>query len=181
MNKKILGIFVVFMLIAMLITPLVGIVQARKPTPISFKNIALGYGEPEYRQAGNNWISDASSYGLVTDDIVGEYAGNAYWIYHDWVGPIQDPFMLTVGLVNGHVLATYEVTEVMSMEKTGTIELRFNDVFGGEFAGTWVILGGTGDLKGLHGQGTWHVEYIIVDGQIVGGFQAFEGQIHFDP
>ena len=180
LNRKIL--LAVLALVAVLLAPLYfGVVNATSPIPVLFENHGLGFGESEYRQAGNNWISDASSYGLVTGDIVGEYAGNAHWIYHNWVGPYQDPMMLTVGLVNGHVLVTFDVTEVMGMEKEGTIRLRLNDVFGDEFAGTWVILGGTGELKGLHGQGTWHVELIIVDGQIVGGYQIFEGYVHFDP
>jgi hypothetical protein len=40
--------------------------------------------------------------------------------------------------------------------------------------GTWVIIGGTGGLAGLHGQGTWsHTAGIP-------GLQ-YEGQVHFDP
>lgn len=180
MNRKIL--LTVLALAAVLVaTPYIGMTLATPLTPILFENHGLGFGELEYRQAGNNWVSEASSYGVVTGDIVGEYSGNAHWIYHNWVGPYEDPFMLTVELVNGHVLVTFDVIEVMGMEKEGTLKLRFNDVFGDEFAGTWVILGGTGELKDLHGQGTWHVEYIIVDGQIVGGYQVFEGYAHFDP
>lgn len=165
----------------LLATPFIGLVNATRPIPIYFEQWGLGFGEAEYRQAGNNWISLASSYGVSTGDIVGEYAGNAYWIYHDWVGPYDDPFMLTVELVNGHVLGSMDITEIMGIEKTGTILFRLNDVFGDDFAGTWVIYGGTDELKGLHGQGTWHVKLIIVDDQIVGGYQVFEGQIHFDP
>lgn len=180
LNRKIL--LTVLALTAVLVaTPFIGTVHAKQPSSISFETHALGFGEPTYRLAGNNWISDANSYGFLVGDLVGEYAGNAHWIYHNWAGPYEDPFMLTVGLVSGHGLGTYELTEVMGMEKTGTIKLMWNDVFADEFAGTWVIYGGTDELKGLHGQGTWHVEFIIVGGQIVGGFQAFEGQIHFDP
>jgi hypothetical protein len=179
-DKKSLLAVLVFTAV-LLATPYMGIVRATQPISFSFEHLALGYGEPEYRQAGKNWISYASSYGIVTGDIIGEYAGNAHWIYHDWVGPYEDPFMLTVEKGNGNGLGTIDATLVMGMEKTGTIKFRFNDVFGSDFAGTWVFFGGTGDLKGLHGQGTWHVEYIIDDGQIVGGYQVFEGQAHFDP
>jgi hypothetical protein len=179
-NKKII-LTVLGLALVLMATPYMGIVRATQPIAFSFEHWALGYGEPEYRQAGNNWISYASSYGVVTGDIVGEYAGNAHWIYHDWVGPYEDPYMLTVEKGNGNGLGTIDATLVMGMEKTGTINFRFNDVFGSDFAGTWVLFGGTGDLKGLRGQGTWHVEYIIVDGQIVGGYQVFEGQAHFEP
>ena len=179
-DKK--SLLAVLVLTAVLLAiPCIGMVHAKKPLPISFEAHSLGFGEAEYRQAGNNWISDANSYGYLAGDLAGEYAGNARWVYHNWVGPYEDPFMLTVGLASGHGLGTYEITEVMGMEKTGTIKLMWNDVFGNEFAGTWVMYGGTDELKGLHGQGTWHVEYIIVGGQIVGGYQVFEGQAHLDP
>jgi len=43
-----------------------------------------------------------------------------------------------------------------------------------DLEGTWVIISGTGDLSGLHGQGTWwHTSGIP-------GLQ-YEGQVHFDP
>ena len=180
MKRKILFSTVIVLTAAILITPQITLVHATAPIPVLFEHWGLGFGEAEYRQAGNNWISHASSYGVSTGDIVGEYAGNAYWIYHNWVGPYDDPFMLNVEMVNGHVLGSMDITEIMGIEKTGTILFRLNDVFGDDFAGTWVIYGGTDELKGLHGQGTWHVEFIIVNGQIVGGYQIFEGQIHFD-
>jgi hypothetical protein len=43
-----------------------------------------------------------------------------------------------------------------------------------DLEGTWVIIGGTGDLSGLHGQGTWwHTSGIP-------GLR-YEGQVHIDP
>jgi|OpeIllAssembly_1097287.scaffolds.fasta_scaffold27541_2 hypothetical protein len=43
-----------------------------------------------------------------------------------------------------------------------------------ELHGTWVIIDGTGDLEGVHGQGTWW------HSRTVAGLR-YEGQIHFDP
>ena len=180
MNRKI-SIIIIVLSAVLLAAPCIGIVRGQQPASVSFEAHAQGFGEATYIQAGNNWISDANSYGFLSGDFLGGYAGNAHWIYHNWVGPYEDPYMLEVGLVSGHGLGTYEITEVLGVEKAGTIKLMWNDVFGDEFAGTWVIFGGTNELEGLHGRGIWHVEYIIVGGQIVGGYQAFEGQIHFDP
>jgi len=43
-----------------------------------------------------------------------------------------------------------------------------------DLQGTWVFISGTGDLAGVHGQGTWwHTSG-------VSGL-AYEGNMHFDP
>ena len=134
-------------------------------------------GTSEFRQAGESdtWISYGSTFGFVEGDIVGSFTADAYWIYHDWVGPVEDPFMLTLERGNGHVLLTIDPATVGG--KTGTIKLRFNDVFGDEFAGTWAIFGGADELKGVTGQGIWYID----PGYGLFGGQAFEGQIHITP
>jgi hypothetical protein len=48
-----------------------------------------------------------------------------------------------------------------------------------EWEGSWVILGGDGDLAALHGQGTW--SGYGAPGVWVWGTVAYEGQVHFDP
>jgi hypothetical protein len=177
-NRKIL-LTVLALTAVLLATPYIGMVHAKPPTNILFYVPMEGFGgTSEIRQTGESdtWISYGSTYGFVEGDIIGEFTADAYWIYHNWVGPVEDPFMLTLERSNGHVVLTINPTTIMGMEKTGTIKLRFNDVYGDEFAGTWVINGGTDELKGVNGQGTW---YIDPDYGLFGG-QAFEGQIHFD-
>ncbi len=63
--------------------------------------------------------------------------------------------------------------------KSGTFEVKIvSSGFGRLGApvtldGTWVIMGGTGDLSGLHGQGSCS--------NAGGGLNSYEGQIHLDP
>jgi hypothetical protein len=172
-NKKILLTVLPFAIVLLAI-PYVGLVSAKKPMPVSFGVMLTGVDMEtmEYRQNGPNWISQYISFGVVSGDIEGSMTGEPYWIFHHWVGPIEDPYMLTVEKGNGHVLLTIDPATVG--DKTGKIVLRFNDVFGTDFAGTWVIIGGTGELKGIHGQGTWSIDF-------VNGIQVFKGKIHFDP
>ena len=163
----------------LLATPYIGMVQAKAPTPVLFGAMLTGvdFATMEYRQNGPNWVAQYISFGYLFGGIEGDFIGEPYWIFHHWVGPYEDPFMLTMERGNGHVLLTVDVTEVMGEEVTGTLTLKFNDVWGSDFAGTWVIVGGTNDLKSLHGQGTWIVPGIVDDIEC----QAFEGEIHFDP
>ncbi len=177
MNRKIL--LTVLALTAVLVaTPYVGMVHAKKPTPVLFGAMItdIDMESIEWRQNGPNWIGHYISYGFLFGDIEGSFTGEPYWICPHWVGPYEDLFMETLEKGNGHVLLTIDVTLVKNMEKTGTLILRFNDVCGTDFAGTWVIVGGTGDLKGLHGQGTWGIG--LIEGVLC---QAFEGKVHFAP
>lgn len=173
LNRKILLISLALSSVLLTI-PYVGLVSARQPMPVSFGVTLTGIDMEtiEYRQNGPNWIAQYISFGVVSGDIEGSMTGEPYWIFHHWVGPYEDPLMLTVEKGNGHVLLTIDPATVV--DKTGKVVLRFNDVFGIDFAGTWVIIGGTGELKGNHGQGTWSIDF-------VNGIQVFEGKIHFDP
>lgn len=173
MNRKIL-LTALVLTTFLLATPYLGIAHATPLTPVLFgvRFDTFG-GTQEYRQAGNNWIIHANTYSDLIGDIEGSMTAEAYWIFHDWAGPVEDPFMLEVGSVNGHVLLTIDATVD---GKIGTIQIRFNDVTG-ESVGRWVIIGGTEELTGLHGQGIWYGPDFI-DGVLC---QVFEGQIHFDP
>jgi len=182
-KRKIL--LMVLALTAVLVaTPYVGMGYAKPPTDALFyvPNVGFG-GTNEWRQAGNsnNWILYASTYGNLEGDIVGTMTAEAHWIWHfedEWVGPDEDPFMLEAppSSGNGGSVLTVDPDLVMGNSVTGTLTLKFV-TRGNEFAGTWVIYGGTGDLKGITGQGTW---YIDPSYGLFGG-QAFEGKIHFDP
>jgi hypothetical protein len=173
MNRKIL-LTVLALAAVLFATPYIGMVHATTPMPVSFGVTLTGIDEEtvDYRQNGPNWIAQYISFGLVSGDIEGSMTGEPYWIYHQWVGPDEDPYMLEVEKVNGHVLLTIDPATVG--DKTGKIVLRFNDVFGTDFAGTWVIIGGTDELKGIHGQGTWSID-------LVNFVQVFEGKIQFNP
>lgn len=176
MKKKIL--LMVLALTAVLVaTPYFGMVYATKPMPITFGVPFDTFGGDlprEIRQAGNsyNWIEYANTNGEYIGDIVGTFTAKAHWIYHDWVGPVEDPDMSEVGQnPNGHVVVTIDPESVMGETVTGTLTLKFTSP-----GNNWVIYGGTGDLEGLHGQGTWGMGMI---GMRV--CQVFEGQVHFAP
>jgi hypothetical protein len=162
MNKKIVMLTITLLAVFLMVPSLIGTTQAcwwRRPVvceSVSFQIPMEGFGitSYEYRQVGNNWITHASTYGLFTGDIEGSFTADACWIYYNWVGPDEDPYMLTVGWTNGRVLHTITATTVLGMEKTGTMKLMFI-VNGEEIAGTWIIYGGTGELKGIHGRGTF--------------------------
>jgi hypothetical protein len=181
-KRKIL--LMVLALTAVLVaTPYVGTVYAKPPTDALFYVPMEGFGgTQEYRQAGNsnNWIIYGSTYGNLEGDIVGSMTAEARWIWHfedEWVGPELDPFGLTVPYSsNGGSVLTVEPDTVMGNPVTGTLTLKFV-TRGNDFAGTWIIKGGTGDLKGITGEGKWFMDF---DYGLFGG-QAFEGKIHFDP
>ena len=182
MNRKIL-LIILALTAVLLATPYIGMVHAKPPTDVLFYVPMEGFGGTgEVRQVGNsnNWISYASTFGFLEGDIEGSMTAEAHWIWHfedEWVGPEEDPYMLTVPhSSNGGSVLTVDPDTVMENSVTGTLTLKFV-TRGNEFAGTWVIKGGTGDLKGITGQGTWYIdpEYGLMGGQ------AFEGKIHFDP
>jgi hypothetical protein len=168
----------------LLATPYIGMVHAKPPTDVLFfvPMEGFGIGPSEVRNAGNsnNWISYGSTFGFLEGDIEGSMTAEARWIWHfedEWVGPEEDPLMLTVPhSSNGGSVLTVYPEEVMGIAVTGTLILKFV-TRGNEFLGTWVIYGGTGDLKGITGQGTWYMDPLY---GLFGG-QAFEGQIHINP
>lgn len=180
MNRKIL-LTVLALTAVLLATPYIGMVHAKPPTDVLFYVPMEGFGGTmEIRQAGksNNWISYASTYGFLEGDIEGSMTAEAHWIWHfeeEW-DPDLDPFMLTPHSSNGGSVLTVDPDTVMGIPVTGTLTVKFV-TRGNEFAGTWVIECGTGDLKGITGQGTWYMD----PGYGLMGGQAFEGKIHFYP
>jgi len=179
MNRKIL-LTVLALTAVLLAIPYIGMAHAVPPTDIEFYIPMEGFGgTAEVTQAGesNNWISYGNTYGSIEGDIVGSMTAEARWVYHfedEWAGPEVDPYMMTVPFRgSGGPVLTIIPTTIMGMEKEGTLILKFT-ARGNEFAGTWVIIGGTEELKDVSGQGTWYIDpnYGLF------GAQAFEGQIH---
>jgi len=65
-------------------------------------------------------------------------------------------------------------------DKTGGLVIRLvgKAEFGQMWHGKWVILSGTGELEGIHGQGTWWG--LGAPGLNQWGYVDYEGWIHFD-
>jgi hypothetical protein len=182
MNRKIL-FKATSIIVVLLAASYIGMAYAKPPTDTLFYVTMEGFGGTmEMRQTGesNNWICYANTAGFLEGDIVGSMTAEAHWIWHfmdEWVGPEEDPLALTVPhSSNGGSVLTVDPDSVMGNSVTGTLTLKFV-TRGNEFAGVWVILGGTGDLKGTTGQGIW---YLDLGYGLIGG-QAFEGKIHIDP
>jgi hypothetical protein len=175
---------VVALTTVLLATSYIEIAYSKASTDVLFYVSMQGFGgTSEYRQAGNsnNWILYSSTFGDLEGGIVGTMSAEAHWIWHfedEWVGPEEDPFMLAAppSSGNGGSVLTVVPDTVMGTPVSGTLTLKFV-TRGNEFTGTWVIKGGTGDLKGVTGQGTWFIDPTY--GQF--GGQAFEGKIHFNP
>jgi hypothetical protein len=180
MNRKIL-FKATSIIVVLLAASYIGMAYAKPPTDTLFYVTMEGFGGTmEMRQTGesNNWICYANTAGFLEGDIVGSMTAEAHWIWHfeeEW-DPILDPFMLTPHGSNGGSVLTVDPDTVMGIPVTGTLTVKFV-TRGNEFTGTWVIYKGTGDLKGITGQGTWYMdpEYGLMGGQ------AFEGKIHFNP
>jgi hypothetical protein len=176
MNKKIL-LSILMLSAVLLATPYISMVHATKPTSVLF-GVALPTVQVlynEFRQDGPNWVEHDGLQAQLIGDIVGTMTSDARWVIQHWVGPVQDPYMLQVVHSTGHIVITVDPATIDG--KTGTLTILFNQDVPTALAGTWVIIGGTGDLKSLHGQGTW-----TIPGFVNGvPCQVFEGQVHFDP
>ncbi len=96
---------------------------------------------------------------MLTGDIVGSATSEARWVNHN----VGTPDLTR----NVHTILTFSPATVAG--KTGTIYFMLNGATGG---GNWVILGGSGELAGLHGQGTFTTNGLALN---------YEGEIHFDP
>jgi hypothetical protein len=111
----------------------------------------------------DNAVLHLISTGTYTGSITGSYTGDGRWVGHN----VGTPDLWR----NTHNVATFSSATVMG--KTGTLSIM---LIGKTDGGTWVIIGGTGDLAGLHGQGTYSST-----GALFGKVADYEGEIHFDP
>jgi hypothetical protein len=124
---------------------------------------------PEEKMAGGNLhmkIADEGYWegtfdGLSTDYGFAIIHRAGHWTYKGWV--LLDPVT-----VDG---------------KTGSIEMRVNgsrpDMFS-DWTGMWVIIGGTGELENLRGQGTWWGPGWQGDPDFYGEI-PYAGNYHFAP
>jgi len=162
MSRKVLVTAVILMAVALLTT--IGMARATPPTQISGKVWILGATVYEVRQAGesDNRLINLSLRGKFTGDIMGNYTSESRWVVHD----VGTPDAWT----NFRGVSTTSPATVMG--KTGTLLWLLKGV--SEKGGTWVIIGGTGDLANLHGQGTYSP---TANPNVVN----YEGQVHFDP
>jgi hypothetical protein len=185
-NRKVFGIAVVFMIVAMLALP-ISAVLAETPTQITGKWRFTGFLPP-----GVTLDKKAGANAFLTMHNSGEYfEGPLIGTFDNWIAlnfhygdpeivaglPDSPPYSVYFGtpkiVDNRKMMRTFTGT-VMGYAGTLTISLERHWVPGlGVMKNSWHIMSGTGELANIHGQGTWWTTSP--------GNHEYEGTIHFAP
>jgi hypothetical protein len=169
-KRKVLGIVVVLMAVAILATPLLGIAYAKKPTFVSGTQMITGYtpGTDVRKGKSDNVLSTATLFVTWSGDIAGDTEYEGRLMLHKWVPPSGGPDTT----VNIHERIYFETVTVLG--KTGSLTLA---VCSGGSKGVfrWTIIEGTDELTNLHGNGIYYVTDMLQ------GLYYYEGYVHFDP
>jgi hypothetical protein len=82
------------------------------------------------------------------------------------------------GVIHGSLTLTTGIS-VLGIAKTGTLDIKLHNVIerGDKSGGVWRIVGGTGDLEGLHGEGTLELSVFQPPKMVI----AYTGQVHYEP
>ena len=165
MNKKIL-IFAVALMAVVTVTLPVSLVSATKPLPVSFSVTIIPSGPPAApKMAGNsdNGFVTPESDIFLTGGISGTGTYSGRWVIHNSGDP-ENVFVTSKG--------RYEIEATVD-DKSGTLYFKACTKTGSGKPSTWRIVGGTGELAGLHGQGTFTAVDLFN--------YNYVGQVHFDP
>ena len=167
MNKKILSAFVSLLAVGMLALPL-SMVHAQNDKFVEVTGVFyLAYdGENGGNFPGNNFIwyqTDCTM--MCTGSIIAAGTVDFTFIF---IKPVYEGASV-VDSHRGLVREVYTLTNpIISGIPYEECELTI-----GESCGNWRVLGGTGDLANVHGQGTtWGITEFMI---------GYEGWIHFDP
>lgn len=168
MKRKVLGIVVVLMAVAILATPLLGVAYAKKPEFVSGTQMITGYEPISEVQKGksDNFLSIAMLSVTWSGDIAGDTEYEGVLMLHNWVPPMGGPDTTA----NIHERIYFESVTVLG--ETGSLTLA---VCSGGSKGVfrWTIIDGTDELANLHGNG----RYWVTEAP----FYDYEGYVHFDP
>lgn len=167
MKRKIL--LIVLALTGVLVaTPYVGVVYAKPSTSVSGAIMITGYIPLEILPRGNsdNVAMKVLLTAMFTGDIAGTTTYEAIWIIHNRE--------VNLG-ANMHEKIIFETVTVLGKTGSLTLEANMGSKRPADSVWHWTILGGTGELAGLHGHGTWAPEN---PGDFV---EYYEGEVHFDP
>jgi hypothetical protein len=165
MKKKILGIVVVLMAVAMLVTPFIGMVYAKKPTFVSGTQEVTVYTpiDDVPRGKSGNVLSTTRFEVTWTGDIDGIATYTGILMVHNlpsFAINIHEKIFFPTVTVNGE-------SGSLTMQVSANLA-RGQDVF------RWTIIDGTGELANLHGNGIYWVD-------LATGIYYYEGAVHFDP
>ena len=160
MKKLLLTLLLVCMVLLMASLP----VYAAPPTEVS------GIFDIEVTVTGSRLAGpNMFIYGTDVEDWQGHLTGvgETEWVVRAYASGRAT--FSSQGVFTGTVLGS----------ETGTMEYRLTGRIppgGGDWYGQWVILGGTGGLANVHGQGIWYGPGFGYDPD-----HWYEGQVHFDP
>ena len=163
-EKKTLSVMFVILIASVLLAMSMPVANATTSIQISGSIIInTGVISPNPAGESDNSVLHISSTGMWTGGIMGSNTGEARWVGHNVLTPES--------WRNTHNVVTFSSATVMG--KTGGLSIM---TIGKTDGGKWVILGGTDELEGLHGQGTY-----LQTGAMFGKVSDYEGEIHFDP
>ncbi len=172
--KKMIGAILLLGLTLFAFAPTILMVQATKPTEVSGSYIAIP--PPISNVVTNDGKSDNTKQDLsITVKWQGDITGTGILNIH-WIN-LNDGSPDEVGIGNG-VLTLISGISISGVAKTGTLTIGLHNVvsMGDKNGGVWRIIDGTGQLEGLHGEGT--LELVSYIPKIVVGYT---GQAHFEP
>jgi hypothetical protein len=169
--RKMMSTSILMCMVALLSMLLIPTVLATKPTYVS------GYMTYTPTIVGFRW-ADGNLHLDTTEE--GDWYGDLVGHSHD------EPCRVVIHGANGLPATDWDFrwyTSISTFEectvagRTGGLVMRLVGKSGGpgeEWSGHWVILKGTGELEGIHGQGTWWGLGFPI------GDIPYEGWIHFD-
>ena len=161
MNKKLLGFALASIFLAMLALP-ISAALAIESTPVS--GVYMYAAPPTYekdKMAGNNEIARGTVLFMWTGDIQGLAYCDLVWNLHPEGNTGRTIHQIGSAAVNvGENTLEGSLTILVSLESQ-------------EQGGIWTIIGGTGELKGLHGDGTYtHINQYV---------SSYSGNVRLDP
>ncbi len=150
------------------------VVQASRPAEVNGKYSAIP--PPSYNVIASDGKSDNTKQDTVIRTIwEGSITG---------IGDLEmdstnlnDGALDERGVVHGVVTLKTGIS-VFGVVKTGSLTIKIHNVItaGDKSGGVWRIVGGTGELKGLHGEGTLEMFSFLPKIVI-----AYTGQVHYEP
>lgn len=174
MKKEVSG-FLLLVLMLLVSASTVITVQASKPTEVS------GTYSPLPPPSQNIVTNDGKSDNTNQDVVIrvrwqGSISGTGSMEMNSTnlnVGTLEER-----GVIHGICTLTTGIS-IFGNAKTGTLTLKVHNVIerGDKNGGVWRIVGGTGDLEGLHGEGTLEVTVFQPPLIVI----AYDGQIHYEP
>ena len=162
MRKKILGVFVSLLFVAMLTMSLT-VVFATKPD-IFVSGTLTWAGTPilDVEEHPNGRHVTGTNFYEYTGSFEGDAVGDVVWTVHYKGGPTGTVGPL--GTVSGRAFHTIDI------DNTGSITLAISNA-----NGKWRIVSGTGAFENIHGTGTLRPNPGVSFSHI------YEGYVHFDP